>query len=49
MAFTFQINTDVEFIHDENLLKKPKKTDRKSGQKKSLLSALRKSFRTAAG
>ena len=22
MAFTFQINTDVEFIHDENLLKK---------------------------
>lgn len=22
MAFTFQINTDVEFIHDEKLLKK---------------------------
>ena len=22
MAFTFQINTDVEFIHDENLLRK---------------------------
>lgn len=22
MAFTFQINTDVEFIHDEYLLKK---------------------------
>ena len=22
MAFTFQINTDIEFIHDENLLQK---------------------------